>query len=121
MSSTDFRDHYLQFLIKDWTDDAFSRQIDSDPVSALAEVGVTIPDNVTVQIVRHPAGEVNPYEDQSNEAALDVQAALFEQGLLSGTVQIHLPAAPAADSEELSEADLTEVAAGEIPCCCCCC
>ena len=53
--------------------------------------------------------------------ALDVQAALFEQGLQTGTVQIHLPAAPATDSEELSGADLSEVAAGQVPCCCCCC
>ena len=121
MSTHDFRDQYLQFLIKDWTDDTFSRQIDADPKSALAEVGVHIPDNVSVQIVRHVAGEVNTYEGDSNEAALDVQAALFAQGLQTGKVQIHLPAAPAADSEELSEADLTEVAAGEVPCCCCCC
>ena len=121
MANSDFRDQYLQFLIKDWTDDTFSRQIDADPKAALAEVGVHIPDNVAVQVIRHAAGEVNPYEGQSNEGALEVQAALFEQGLQTGTVQIHLPAAPATDSEELSGADLSEVAAGQVPCCCCCC
>jgi len=120
-SAKDFRDIYLQFLIKDWTDEAFSQRIDSDPRGALAEVGLELPADVSVQVVRHVAGEVNPYAEQGNEAALDVQATLYEKGLESGVLQLHLPAAPAADSAELSESDLTEVAAGEVPCCCCCC
>lgn len=120
-SAKDFRDIYLQFLIKDWTDEAFSQRIDSDPRSALAEVGLELPANVTVQVVRHAAGEVDPYAEQGNEAALDVQAALYEKGLETGVMQLHLPAAPTSEGAELSETELDEVAAGTVPCCCCCC
>ncbi len=121
MSTTDFRDQYLQTLIKDWTDDEFSARLDADPKAALAEVGLSLPENVRVEVVRHRSDEVNPYEDKGNEAALDVQQTLYEKGLETGVFQLHLPAAPAADSAELSEQELNEVAAGEVPCCCCCC
>ena len=85
------------------------------------EVGIVIPDGVDVEVIRHGQGEVNPYEGKSNEAALDAQEAIFEAGLKSGKVQIHLPAAPSTEEGILSESDLSEVAAGEVPCCCCCC
>ena len=121
MSSNEFREQYLQLLVKDWTDDGFGARVDADAKGALAEVGIVIPDGVDVEVIRHGQDEVNPYEGKSNEAALDAQEAIFEAGLKSGKVQIHLPDAPSTEEGILSESDLSEVAAGEVPCCCCCC
>lgn len=118
----DFRETYLQMMVKSWTDEAYDALIDSDPRRALAEVGMELPADAKVEIVRHSATEENPYADKSNEAALDAQVALFERGQQTGTFQLHLPAAPQAEEGELNADEMSAVAAGgPPPCCCCCC
>jgi hypothetical protein len=111
---TEFVNSYTRALITAWSSEEFSAKLDSNPREALAEAGLEVPAGASIQIVRTvPEGQ--------HETNLDVQVALWEQGLESGTFEFHIPETPQIDMAELSEGDLDSIAAGDVNCCCCPC
>jgi len=100
---------YTKLLTNAWSDEAFKKRLESDPVRALEEVGLTVPAGTTVDI-----------EDSKGEGNLDDQVKLWEQGISSGKVTLYVPDAPQIDTSELSESELEGVAGGADTYCCCC-
>jgi hypothetical protein len=110
----EFVNAYTRVLIRSWSDEAYAAQLQSDPRAALAESGLELPADAQVTIVSQaPEGH--------QEGSLDVQVALWETGLETGTFEFHIPDTPVVDAAELSESDLSDVAAGCFYCCCPCC
>lgn len=117
---TDFSTTYLQFLVKTWTDEDFAAKSDANPREALAEAGIELPADATVEIHRHDDGDAYT-EGGNNRAAMEAQLALFEKGQETGHYRFHVPGTPNVDTEELNAVELSDVAGGFEPCCCCCC
>ncbi|WP_018157116.1 hypothetical protein [Demetria terragena] len=111
------RDAYTQVLLKSWSDDEFNARLDADPKGAAAEAGLAIPDNVSVTVVRHEAPSDS--SDEAQDAIVDQQAALIDQGIAKGAVELHVPESPAIDGADLTSGELQATAAGV--CCSCCC
>ena len=118
----DFSTNYLQFLVKTWTDEGFATKADSNPREALAEAGIELPADASVELVKHTGDDAESYaEGLDNSAAMDAQVALFEKGQTSGHYRFHLPGVPNVETEDLNAIDLSAVSGGFDPCCCCCC
>jgi hypothetical protein len=112
----EFVNAYTRVLITAWSSEDFANRLGQDPKAAVAEAGLVIPADATVEIVRNVS-------DGSPEATLDSQVQLWEQGIASGHYVLYVPETPQIDMAELSEGDLDAVAAGlTIGCCCtpCC-
>ena len=110
----EFVNAYTRVLISSWSDEAYATRLHSEPREALAEAGIELPAGAQVVIVTEaPEGH--------EEGNLDVQVALWETGLETGRYEFHIPATPTVDAAELSEGDLSDVAAGCNYCCCPCC
>jgi hypothetical protein len=110
----EFVNAYTRTLITVWSDEAYAARLASDARGALAESGLEVPANAEIVILREiPAGH--------EEGNLDVQVALWEAGLASGRFEFHIPQTPVVDAAELSEGDLSDIAAGCNYCCCPCC
>jgi hypothetical protein len=111
---TEFVNAYTRVLITAWSSEEFAARLDSNPRAALAESGLELPAGAEVVLVRNiPEGH--------HESNIDVQVALYERGLETGTFEFHVPETPQIDMAELSEGDLDSIAAGGIYCCCCPC
>ena len=111
---TEFVNAYTRVLITAWSSEEFSAKLDGNPREALAEAGLEVPAGARIEVVRTvPEGQ--------HETNLDVQVALWERGLESGTFEFHIPETPQIDMAELSEGDLDSIAAGDVNCCCCPC
>ncbi|MFF3217103.1 hypothetical protein ACFYYB_41610 [Streptomyces sp. NPDC002886] len=116
----EFVNSYTRVLISAWSDEAFSAKLASEPRTALAEAGLELPADAQVVIVTQAP-------DGHEQGNLDVQVDLWETGLETGRYEFHIPATPTVDAVELSEGDLSDVAAGVLdacnycccPCCCC--
>lgn len=111
-----FLEAYTNLLVKSWTDEEFSALIDSDPALALSQSGLSVPDGASVVVWRHIASDA---PDPSIDGAVD----LWELGNTTGTYMMSIPPASEIPGEELSEAELEEIAAGfklSINGCCCC-
>jgi hypothetical protein len=116
----EFVNSYTRVLISAWSDEAFSAKLASEPRTALAEAGLELPAGAEIVIV-------TAAPDGHEQGNLDVQVALWEEGLATGRYEFHIPATPTVDAVELSEGDLSDVAAGVLdscnycccPCCCC--
>lgn len=109
---------YTQVLLASWSDDAYSQRLDEHPREALAEAGLLLPRDVTVEVTR---GDATPTTDESSAARLERQVQRYEEGLSSGHVVLHIPATPQINTTELDLDELDEVAAGLVSCCCCPC
>ncbi|MFC4056749.1 hypothetical protein ACFOWE_00435 [Planomonospora corallina] len=110
----EFINAYTRTLVTAWSDEAYAARLDSDPRAALAESGLTLPEDAEIVIVRQiPEGH--------EEGNIDVQVGLWEIGLATGRYEFHIPETPVVDAAELSEGDLSDVAAGCTYCCCPCC
>ena len=79
---------------------------------------MSIPAGVTVTIVRHTADQIGAGDAASSD--LEAQVGLYEEGLRTGDVVLHVPETPVLDTAELSLDELGAVAAGATYCCCCC-
>ncbi|MFG2983202.1 hypothetical protein ACGFYQ_18460 [Streptomyces sp. NPDC048258] len=110
----EFVNAYTRVLISAWSDEGFAARLQSEPRTALAESGLELPADAEIVIVTQaPEG--------TQDGNLDVQVALWEAGLETGRYEFHIPETPAVDAAELSEGDLSDVAAGCNYCCCPCC
>jgi len=113
-----FVSDYSRALVTSWSNEAFSRQLDDEPRIALAQVGITLPADARVHVVRPTA---RPDDQYAN--GVDRQLELYESGLATGLFEFYFPDAPLLDTSELAMAELHGVAAGGIwdPYCCSCC
>ncbi len=114
----EFIDAYTKALLASWSSDEYAERLDSDPRAALAEVGLQLPADAKIEIVRGTTGAAS---QEGEEGRLDKQVALYEAGLESGTFEFHMPATPQIDTSELDVDELSEVSGGGINCCCCPC
>ena len=73
-------DVYQKITVRSWTDPAFKATLDSDPKRALAEFGVTTPDDVTIKTINNEPGVYNfvvaapPAEGELSEDDLESAA-----------------------------------------------
>jgi hypothetical protein len=109
----EFVNAYTRALITAWSSEDFSRRLVQDPKATLAEIGLNIPADAQVELVRAIPAE-------AGEANIDTQVTLWESGLSSGHYELHIPETPQIDMAELSEGDLDAVAAGLSVSCCSC-
>ena len=110
----EFVNAYTRALITAWSSEDYASRLEADPKSALREVGLELPADATVDLVRViPEGQ--------HEGNLDVQIDLWERGLETGIYELHVPETPQIDTSELSEGDLDSIAAGGVYCSCCPC
>jgi hypothetical protein len=99
---------YTKLLTNAWSDEAYMKQVHSDPKAALAEVGLEVPSGATITV-----------SDSKGEGNLDDQVKLWEEGAKSGSITLYVPDVPQIDTQELSESELAGVAGGTDYCCCC--
>jgi hypothetical protein len=111
-----FVDAYTRLLITTWSSEEFAGRLDTDMQGALAEVGLTVPANATVERIR----EVPEGMHEGSREGLDVQVEAWERGLETGHFYVYIPDTPQVDISELTEGDLEGIAASTYVCCCCC-
>jgi hypothetical protein len=111
-----FVDAYTRLLITTWSSEEFANRLGSDVHGALAEVGLEVPANATVERIR----EIPEGRQQTERGGLDVQVQEWERGLETGHFYLYIPDTPQVDISELSEGDLEGIAASSYVCCCCC-
>ncbi|HEU0104073.1 MAG TPA: hypothetical protein VFR07_17295 [Mycobacteriales bacterium] len=121
---TEFVDSYTQALVKSWSDEAFTQRLETEPRAAFSEVGLMIPAQARVAVVRHipdePAQAAT--EDGEGTGHLDRQIALWQVGLDTGYYEVYMPDTPQIDTGDLNLDELADVAGGwELNCCCCPC
>jgi hypothetical protein len=114
----EFINSYTRALISAWSSEEYSSKLAREPRVALAEAGIELPADATVDIIRAIPDQARPTET----GGVDIQVELYERGLESGHFEFRIPEVPQVDTAELSESDLEGVAAGvDINCCCCPC
>jgi len=110
---------YTKVLVAAWTDEEYAQRLDADPAQALREYGLEVPEGselVVTRVIPEDAGE--PSEDAAIQK--------WVSGRTTGVYTLSVPATPALDLTELSEADLMALTGGwSVSCCsscpCCCC
>jgi hypothetical protein len=112
---SEFEDAYYALLMRAWTSEDFVAELIADPKPALREVGLIVPDDVTVDVRRKTEGE----------GTLELAHQMWVEGVAAGNVVIVVPDVPPVDVAQLSEAELAGVQAGLstctcTPCCTCC-
>jgi len=114
-----FVDAYTKALVASWSSEEYAARLDTDPRGALAEVGLHIPADARVAIVRtipeEPAGA-----EGSQQEHLNRQIALWQVGLDTGYYEVYIPDTPQIDTAELDLDQLADVAGGWVIACCCC-
>ena len=111
---------YTKILVAAWTDDDYAARLDSDPVSAIREFGLEVPEGANLVVTRVIPDE---HAEPSEEGAI----AKWEAGATTGTYVLSVPEIPQVDLDSLTEEDLLAIAAGSVsisccsctPCCCC--
>jgi len=126
-SKSEFVKAYTRALVTSWSSEEYAERLVSHPHEALAEVGLHIPADATVELVRtipeesgHADGAAAPAHGGSS-GHLDRQIALWEAGIETGRFVLHIPATPQVNTAELELDDLADVAGGLLCCCCPCC
>ena len=117
---TEFVDAYTKALVTSWSSEEFTARLESDPRSALAEVGLSIPADARIQIVRTIPDEPVQAQPSGQKGHLDRQIALWQVGLDTGYFEVYIPETPQVDTSDLTAAELEDVAAGFTLNCCCC-
>ena len=112
MDRSTFVKGYTKILTNAWSDESFAEQLRQNPKPVLAEYGLAVPGDATVDVV----------SSQSSEGSVDDQVRIWEEGASSGHYTLYVPTVPQVEAGELSDAELESVAgAGDVSICCCCC
>jgi hypothetical protein len=112
----DFVGGYTRAVINAWSNEEFAAALDSDPKTALAEVGIALPEGAKVTVDRR-----NPTAEEESSCDIEQQVKLYEDGRSNGNYVFLIPSTPQIETEELSEEDLVGAAGGGCCCCPCCC
>ncbi len=118
-NKTDFALNYGKIVTRTWEDDSYRSELLSDPRRVLTEGGITVPENVQINIVQMDAtgkGDPLAYADR------------WEQGIAAGNVEFLLASKPAGVelndvplSDEMLSAIYGGTGDGTLGGCCCCC
>ncbi len=126
-----FLHSYSRLMVRSWASDEYFKKVVEDPKAALAEVGIEVPSDATVNVIT-----VKP----SGEGKLEDQLTYWEKGEASGQYDLFLAERP--DDFDINDMALSdnelEVVAGGLeavvadgggcsstycccctPCCCC--
>ncbi len=121
-----FIDAYTKALVTSWSSEEYAAKLESDPRAAFAEVGLELPADARIEVVRN-IGKTEPPEEGAQEqgtqgegGSLDLQVELYEKGLETGHYEFHMPETPQVDTSELDLDELADVAGGWTVYCCCC-
>ena len=122
-SKTDFLIAYGKVIAQSWDGPAYRDRLFADPVAALNEAGLTVPEGVKVDVVEFAlttaAGDAPARED-----GLDILYRDWVKAAETGTYTLSLPTSPPDVGDMvLYDQELEGVAGGGILdyCCCCCC
>lgn len=116
-----FIDAYTKALVSTWSSEEYARRLESNPRAALAEVGLDIPADSRISVVRSIPEEPAP-EQNGPQEHLDRQIALWQVGLETGYYEVYIPDTPQIDTADLNLDELADVAGGwSVGCCCCPC
>jgi hypothetical protein len=108
---TAFISGYTKLLTTAWTNEEFAATLRQNPKAALAQCGLMVPGNATVEIVT----------DRPDPASGDLNQEMeyWEEGLASGRIVLHVPHA-VIRTKDLVELALGPTAKDTTVCCCCC-
>ncbi|MER6084747.1 hypothetical protein [Streptomyces sp. NPDC001833] len=114
LDKSQFVSAYARILTQAWSSDAFSRRLDADPRTVLAENGLETSPQAVVEIARPKDG---------NGPNLDAQISLWADGLRTGRFRLFVPYLPQMNITDLNDEDLGDLAGGTGNLCCspCCC
>ncbi|USQ81846.1 hypothetical protein NF556_09440 [Ornithinimicrobium faecis] len=107
-----FTDAYTRALTSSWASDDYAERLQSDPRAALEEVGLSVPPQAQIEIVR------TQITDDSDEEGLEAQIAMWLEGHRTGTYRLLIPDPPELDTAELDLDDMATIGGG-FACCCC--
>lgn len=109
-----FVNSYTKILTGAWSSEEFSLRLENDPVSVLADNGLTVEEGARVDIIRV----------RDSEPDLRTQTQLWEIGRQSGRYVLYVPNLPQLDVRDLADEELDGLAGGAggsyccNPCCC---
>lgn len=109
---------YTQALVAAWSDDHYAWRLEKEPHAALAEVGLNVPAGTSVVIETSPKDRSRDHAIPDEDSGLDGQIQLWEDSAETGTLILLVPQAPAMETGELGDDELSAVAGG-MACCCC--
>lgn len=109
---------YTQALVAAWSDDHYAWRLEKEPHAALAEVGLNIPSETGIVIETRPQDRRSDLAIPDQNSGLDGQIQLWEASAESGVLILLVPQAPAMETGELADDELSLVAGG-MACCCC--
>jgi hypothetical protein len=121
MSDTEMNDFinvYTKALVTSWSSEEYTQRLTDSPRNALAEVGLELPANARISIIKTIPEESDPTAARGH---LDRQVALWQVGLDTGYYELYIPSTPQVDAENLDLNELQAVAGGDVNCCCCPC
>ncbi len=107
---------YTSVLVNAWSDSSYCSRLEKDPVSAVLEVGLEVPEGLHIDLVREEARE----DDRTSSECLDEQYQMWLEGLSSGVARLHVPQTPVVTCGTLTLEDLESVSGGGAVMCCCC-
>jgi len=110
---------YTQILLAAWSSRQFADELADDPLVAIAQFGLEIPDGAEIDVCQH----IRPDHAEPN---LDFAVSEWESGEQSGMFRLYVPSTPQMHLAELDTDDLAVLSAGFgasqcccTPCCCC--
>ena len=102
---------YSKVVADVWSDPAAERRLSVDPRGLLRAHGLTVPDQVTITIVRHA----------SDDPDLESQVRAWEKMTDTGSLSLVIPSLEPLGTQELAEDELDIVVGGLAASCSCCC
>lgn len=104
---------YTEILLAAWSSRSYAELLDSDPRLALAQFGLVVEDDASIEVRQEISAEHGP-------ADLEVAVADWSDGRRTGHYRLYVPSTPQLDVAELDLDDLEALSAGYSANQCCC-
>lgn len=110
---------YTKILIEAWSSEQFAMRLQAEPMTAIAEFGIDVPDGVEVVVSDRISADHEPPD-------LDVAVRAWDDGVATGRVVLYVPSTPQMHTQSMTDDELATVVGGYqvnqcccTPCCCC--